>query len=90
MYNVRYDPRVADDIHALSKTLRERLRITIEGKLTTRPEVFGKPLRHSLLGFRSLRIGEYRVVFLIKGQEVLVVLIAHRKHVYDIAQRRAF
>jgi mRNA-degrading endonuclease RelE of RelBE toxin-antitoxin system len=49
----------------------------------TEPDLFGKPLRKSLLGFRSLRVGEYRVIFLIKGKTVEVYMIAHRSRVYE-------
>lgn len=60
-----------------------RIKKAIEDKLTTRPEVFGKPLRFSLKGHRSLRVGEYRVVFRIDGAIVKVLLIAHRSVVYE-------
>jgi mRNA interferase RelE/StbE len=88
MFTIRYDVHIPDDIARIPRSLQVRLRVAIETKLVERPEVFGKPLRHSLLGFRSIRVGEYRVVYLIRGQEVLVVVIAHRKHVYELADRR--
>jgi mRNA interferase RelE/StbE len=55
----------------------------IEEKLTTHPEVFGKTLRFSLKGHRSLRVGEYRVIFRIEGTLVKILLIAHRSVVYE-------
>lgn len=89
MFTVRYHSRVKDDIASLSKPVRERIKKAIEEKLTTKPELFGKPLRHSLLGFRSLRAGDYRVVYKIESEkEVFVVLIAHRKDVYKMASKR--
>jgi mRNA interferase RelE/StbE len=60
-----------------------RIRKAIEVKLTSDPELFGKPLRHSLKGLRSLRIGDYRVIFVIQKQEVQILAIAHRSTVYD-------
>ena len=82
MFKITYDIRVRDDISRFSKSLKARIQKAIEDKLQASPEIFGKPLRHSLYGFRSLRVGEYRVVFLLKNDEVLILLIAHRKEVY--------
>ena len=90
MFSIRYDKRVQDDIASLSGTIRKRIKEAVEEKLTTHPELFGKPLRHSLVGFRSLRVGDYRVVYLIEGgKEVFVVLIAHRKDVYKVASKKS-
>ena len=45
---------------------------------------FGKPLRYSLKGARSLRAGDYRVVFAIERDDVvLIVKIGHRRDVYE-------
>lgn len=54
----------------------------IEEKLTVSPEIFGKPLQHSLKAYRRLRIGTYRAIFLIKGKTVLIIHIGHRSSVY--------
>ena len=89
MFRVRYDERVKNDIARLSSASQKRIKKVIEEKLTTKPELFGKPLRYSLLGFRSLRVGDYRIVFIIeKNREVFIVLIAHRKDVYKLASGR--
>ena len=88
MFKIVYYARAKEDVLRLSKSTKERVRKTIEGKLQTSPEIFGKPLRYSLRGFRSLRVGEYRVVFLLKKNEVLILLIAHRKEVYEKVEKR--
>lgn len=82
-YTIEYlSSVVTKDIPVLSCALRERIRIAIEDKLVERPDVFGKPLRSSLKGFRSLRVGDYRVIYLIEECVVLVVIIQHRSVVY--------
>jgi mRNA interferase RelE/StbE len=88
MYTISYHVEVREDVAQLSKAPRARIKKAIEEKLQVSPEIFGKPLRHSLKGFRSLRVGEYRVVFLLKKTEVLVLLIAHRKDVYARVEKR--
>lgn len=79
---------VREDIPKLSTSWKEHVRIAIEKKLTTSPDIFGKPLRQSLRGYRSLRVGEYRVIFKIKGSTVMVLLIEHRSVVYEQVGKR--
>lgn len=45
----------------------------------------GKPLTANLAGYYSLRIGDYRALYQIKHQELIVLIIAigHRKNIYD-------
>lgn len=87
-YSIRYDSRVRDDLQSISPNIREGIRKAIEEKLATNPPLFGKPLRHSLAGFRVLRVGQHRVVYLIKDSSVLVLLIGDRQHVYKKALKR--
>ena len=79
---------VSNDIPKLPPPWREQVRRAIEDKLTTRPEVFGKPLRRSLKGYRKLRVGDYRVVFRIEKQKVKIFVIQHRSIAYTSAAKR--
>ena len=75
---------VRDDIPALPKAARQRIRKAIEGKLGSNPVEFGKPLRYSFKGARRLRVGDHRVIYRIEPPDVvLVVKIGHRRDVYD-------
>ena len=83
-YRVEYlESVVAEDIPALPKAARARIRTAIERKLAQNPVEFGKPLQYSLKGCRRLRVGDYRVVFSIEGDCVLIVKIGHRREVYE-------
>jgi mRNA interferase RelE/StbE len=44
----------------------------------------GKPLKESLKGQFSLRIGDYRIVYLLKHstQRIFIIYIRHRKDAY--------
>ena len=77
-----------EDIPALDKDIRMRAREAVDAKLKTRPEVFGKPLRYSLRNHRSLRVGDFRVVYRVDTTIVRIVAIVHRRDVYRIAQMR--
>lgn len=79
---------VKDDIPKISAPVRIRIKKTIEEKLATHPEVYGKPLRRSLKGYRKLRVGDYRVIFRIKEKFIKVFIIQHRSVVYKNAHLR--
>lgn len=89
MYEILYHEEVVKkDIPKLSADWREKVRVAIETKLTTRPEVYGKPLRRSLKHYHKLRVGDYRVVFRIEGLQVKVFVIQHRSKVYSNVGKR--
>lgn len=79
---------ITEDIPKLSKTDKSRVKQAIEDKLTVLPEIFGKPLRRSLKGYRKLRVGDYRVIFRIEDRTIKVFCIAHRSVVYQKIDRR--
>ena len=80
-YSLVYHPRLATQAKA-------RIRKSMELKLTSRPELYGLPLRGTLQRLWKLRVGDYRVVYSIVGSEVRVLVIAHRREVYELAKGR--
>lgn len=82
---IEYDVDIEKKLKVLPKSIREVIRKTIEKKLTVDPIAFGKPLRYSLKGFRRLRIGDYRVIYKIIEDKILVLIIDidHRKDIYE-------
>ena len=89
MYLIFYHKKVVqEDIPRLGENTRRAIKKAIETRLTEMPELYGKPLRKSLAGYRKLRVGNYRVIFKIRGMEVRILIIAHRKEVYALAEAR--
>jgi len=89
MFEVFYhDLAVKEDIPWLSPFWKEKIRSAIENKLTTKPEVFGKPLRRSLKGYWKLRVGDYRLIYRIERAKIKIFVIRHRSVVYDLAVKR--
>ncbi len=78
-YDKNFDPK---KVAALSHIHQQEIQDVIEKKLGTAPEVFGKPLQHSFKGSRRLRVGDYRVIFFIKAERVIIVDIDHRSKIY--------
>lgn len=90
MFKILYHHLVVrDDIPKLPALWKKNVRRAIETKPTTRPDVYGKPLRRSLKNYRKLRVGDYRVIFRIQDNVVKILVIRHRSAVYSIAERRS-
>jgi mRNA interferase RelE/StbE len=88
-FELRYHPDVKTaDIPLLDTKLRTRIKNAIESRLATAPHLYGEPLRKTLRGYWKLRVGDYRVVFKIVGEEVWILGIIHRKKVYEAIKKR--
>ena len=88
-FSIEYHEEViADDIPKLPKKVKSQIKKAIEDKLMTRPELFGKPLRKSLKNYRTLRVGDYRVIFRIEKRVAKIFILQHRSSVYDKAVAR--
>ncbi len=88
-YRIFYHPRVdSEDIPSLPNTVKTRVKKVIEHRLMTYPDLYGKPLRKGLHGFRKLRIGDWRIVYRIHDKEVKILIIAHRSKVYQLIFER--
>ena len=63
-----------EDLDGLGSEKEQILR-TLRKKLSLDPEGYGKPLVGEFKGYWRLRIGEYRVIYRIVKQEVLVFVV---------------
>jgi len=88
-YNLFYHPDVDKvDLPVIDEKNKTMIKRAIEERLATNPEVYGKPLQRTLKGYWKLRVGEYRVVFKIFGNDIRIFGIIHRRRVYEIIGRR--
>lgn len=79
---------IKTDIPKLGESEKKRIKKAIEYKLSQQPDVFGKPLRRSIKGYRKLRIGDYRVIFRIENKKIKIFIIQHRSTVYKNIKKR--
>ncbi len=88
-YSLRYHQRVRDDdLPKISADAQRRIARAIETRLQSAPERYGPPLTGSLGGYWKLRVGDYRVIFQVRGSEVWILAIVHRRDAYARAERR--
>lgn len=89
MYKILYvDKVISEDLPNILDPWKSEIRQAIEKKLMTRPEVYSRPLRRSLKGYRKLRVGGYRVIFRVEANRIKIFVIQHRSTVYKTAPER--
>ena len=88
-YRLVYHPAVLEeDFPAINRNLQRRITRALEERLAKDPVRYGEPLRHQLKGYWKMRVGDYRVVYQMAGQDVQIVRIDHRKTVYALPPQR--
>ena len=84
-----YHPAVeSHDLLRLDAQMRLRVMVALEERVSTQPTIQGKPLRGTLKGLWSMRVGDHRIIYTVAADEVWVLKIGHRKEAYRDAVRR--
>lgn len=86
-FRLLYLPRIVKDLRKLDPAVRDAVRMALE-RIAADPSI-GKPLLHSLKGYRSFRTSSYRIIYKIRKKEliVLVVAIGHRREIYEALRK---
>ena len=79
-YNITYKKSVEKDLSRLGKPEARRILDKIEQELSKRADNYPF-LKGAFAGLRKLRVGDYRVIFAVFGQDVLVLRIGHRRDI---------
>jgi mRNA interferase RelE/StbE len=80
-YNIVYKRSVERDLKKLSKAEARRVLNQIEEELPKKADTY-PVLKGPFAGLRRYRVGDYRAIYAILGNEVVVLRIGHRKEVY--------
>lgn len=80
-YNIVYKNSVHRDLKKIDKKEASRILNAVEKTLSRNPRD-NPALTGPFSGLRKLRIGNYRVVYVILDNDVLILRIGHRKDVY--------
>lgn len=60
---------------SLPKTIQRLVKDAITNRLEVDPLSYGKPLRYSWKGYRSLRVSSYRIIYKVEKDLILVEII---------------
>ena len=80
-YNIVYKKSVHRDLKKLSKAEAGRILDKIERELLKKPES-NPVLKGQFAGLRKFRAGDYRVIYALLGDDILILRIGRRRNVY--------
>ena len=80
-YGLVYTLRAVKDIKRLDPSVRQRIGKTLL-RYEEDPLGYAEKLVDSKLGTYRFRIGEYRVIFDIEGDDIVVLRVGHRREIY--------
>ena len=80
-YNIVYKDSVHRDLKKLSKAEATRILDQIEAELSKKADSYPL-LKGQFAGLRRYRAGDYRVIYAILEDDVLILRIGHRRDVY--------
>jgi mRNA interferase RelE/StbE len=81
VYKIFYKSSVSKDLKRLDKDEIKRILKGIEEKIVLNP-FLGKSLKGDFRGCYRYRFGDYRVIYAISKNEILILRIGHRKEIY--------
>ena len=80
-YKLVYTLRAERDIAGLDSKTKERIGKTLL-RYKEEPLRYAEKLSGSILGTYRFRIGDYRVVFDLERDEIVVLRVGHRREIY--------
>ncbi len=80
-YKITFKKSVAKDLTKIGRPESERILNKLNTELSVKADQLPE-LQGQFAGLRKYRVGEYRVIFTIIDDSVLILRIRHRKDVY--------
>jgi len=80
-YNLVYTRKAEKDIKKFDSSIKSRIGNALL-KLQDNPLLYSEKLSDPALGTYKFRIGDYRVIFDIEGNDVVILRIGHRREIY--------
>ena len=80
-FNLVYTRRAEKDIKKLDSSIKRNIGKTLL-KLQDNPLLYSEKLSNPELGTYKYRIGDYRVVFDIEDNDVVILRVGHRREIY--------
>ena len=80
-YKVDYKKSVLKDLKKFGKEEASRIMDKIEKDLLKHPDAI-PVLKSQFAGLRKYRFGDYRIIYVLIGEEVIILRIGNRKDVY--------
>ncbi len=83
---IRATEEISSYIRSLHPALKKRIHDALD-QIRAQPGE-GKPLQRELEGYRSFRIGKFRIIYRVTVKEIEVVAVGPRRTIYEDTTRR--
>ncbi len=80
-YKLSYTQRALKDISKLDSVVKKRIGKKLL-EFEKDPVNYSEILKESKLGERRFRIGNYRIIFDLKGKNIVILRVGHRREIY--------
>ena len=80
-YKISFKSSVYKDLKKIDKTKAKEILDKIEKELSENPDAYPQ-LSGKFSGLRKFRVGNYRIIFALIEDTILILRISHRKDVY--------
>jgi mRNA interferase RelE/StbE len=80
-YRIVYTKRAADDISKLDLETKKKIREAMERNAVA-PLNYARKMIDRALGTYRFRIGDYRVIFDLESDKIVVLRVGHRREIY--------
>lgn len=85
MYKIEWSPEAEKHLAKIDRTIARKITNKVENYLIKNPAEYGKPLTGKWKGRWKFRFSDYRVIYEILHNKllILVVEVGHRKDIYE-------
>jgi mRNA interferase RelE/StbE len=80
-YKILYKKSVERDLKKLGKQEAQRIIDQLEAELTKKPDSY-PVLKGEFAGLRKFRVGDYRIIYSLMDENIVVLRVGHRREVY--------
>ncbi len=81
MYKIFFTNRSLKDLESIDPATQKRIAAKLK-EYSAEPLKYSKKLSNTNLGSYRFRIGDYRVIFDIDKENIVILRIGHRKNIY--------
>lgn len=80
-YQLLYTKKAIKDIEKLDKVVKKRIKIALES-FCDDPLTVSKKLVNSKIGSYRFRVGDWRIVFDLERNNIIILRVGHRREIY--------
>lgn len=82
MYKIEWNPEALDDLLKLDKPIAKRILNKLSWFSQHFTNITPEPLSGEFAGAFKLRVGDWRVIYTLESDVIIIQAIGHRKDVY--------